>query len=121
MTKLVPVAHRLIIKPDKLEEEQMLDRQFEELAKSRFSVVKPDGQDKREKRGVTTGTVVSIGWMAWRIFQGDNENWRPWCKVGDRVEFARYAGEMIYHPDTGEELFVLNDEDILLVHETEAQ
>ena len=112
MTTLEPVGHRLLIKPDKLEEEQALEKEFGDLAKAGFAVVKPDGADKREKRAVTTGTVVAIGPDAWKVFKAET----PWCSVGDKVEFARYAGELVFHPDTKEELFVMNDEDILLIH-----
>lgn len=114
-TKIQPVAHRVLVKPDKLEEEQALEKEFQDLARMNFAVVKPNGQDRREKRAITTGTVVAIGPTAWKVF-GDGS---PWCAVGDKVEFARYAGELVYHPDTKEELFVMNDEDILLIHTKE--
>lgn len=116
MTKLVPVAHRILVKPDKLEDEQVLEKEYEGLAKSGFSLVKPDGADKREKRAVTSGVIVAIGPMAWKAFNGDHPDWKPWCQIGDKVEFARYAGELVFDPDTREELFVMNDEDILLIH-----
>lgn len=115
-TKLNPVGHRIIIKPDKIEEEQQLEREHGALAATGFTVVKPGQQEKREKRAVTTGVVVAVGPDAWKVFKAEV----PWAKVGDKVEFARYAGELIYHPDTKEELFVMNDEDILVIHE-EAQ
>ena len=111
MTELLPVGHRILVKPDKLEEQQEIDKNYQDLAKIGFDVVKPDGADRREKRAITTGEVLAIGPDAWKVFNGD-----PCCKVGDRVEFARYAGELVHHPDTKQELFVMNDEDILLVH-----
>lgn len=115
MSKLQPVAHRVIVKPDKLEDVVELEQKYEQLSRGRFEIVKPDGAEYREKRAVTKGTVVAIGWMAWKAIDGQLEGWKPWCQVGDKVHFGRYAGELVYDPETNEELFILNDEDILVV------
>jgi co-chaperonin GroES (HSP10) len=116
-TKLKPVAHRILIRPDKIEDEAVLEKEFNGLQKAGFKLAKPDGADKREKRAVTVGEVLDIGWMAWKAIDGSLEGWKPWCKVGDRVHFGRYAGEQVIDPETKEVLFFINDEDILAVEE----
>jgi len=65
---------------------------------------------KREKAATVVGKVISIGPMAWRAFDGQDPNWQPWCKVGDTVFFAKFAGKFI---TLNEETYVIvNDEDI---------
>lgn len=118
MSKLVPVGHRIVVKPDKLEDEKMVEEQFQELNKLGLQLVKPDGGDKREKRAVTSGVLVSVGPQAWHVFKKEyGDTWTPWAKVGDRVEFARYAGELVYDPETKDPMFIMNDEDLLAIHE----
>lgn len=55
------------------------------------------------------GTVVDLGLTAFKAFD-DGE---PWCKVGDRVAFAKYGGFIIEDPETKEVFRLLNDEDIV--------
>ncbi|MHB8603495.1 MAG: hypothetical protein ACYC9R_12750 [Nitrosotalea sp.] len=110
-------GHKIVIKLDSLEEEEAIKKEYSELAKSNFTVVKPDGQDKRERLGTDTGVVLQIGPMAWKAIDGDKSGWEPWCKVGDRVVFGRYAGKLVVLPNSKEEIYVINDEDIQLVLE----
>lgn len=65
---------------------------------------------KREKAATVLGEVVDIGDMAWRAFDGDNPNWKPWCEIGDVVFFAKYGGKFITLND--EDYIIVNDEDI---------
>jgi len=119
MMKFKAPAHRIIVKLDDIEENQAIKKDFAKLAETKFEIVKPDGQMKRERLGTDTGVVVQIGPMAWKAIDGDKEGWTPWCKVGDRIVFGRYAGKLVEHPETGEEIYVINDEDVLLVMEEE--
>ncbi len=119
MKKLKPVAHRLLIKPDAIIEEQELQKEYKTLSASKFVIEKPDNQKKRDLQGTESGVVVQIGPMAWKHsdYGYPGPDWAPWCKVGDKVVFARYVGKLWPHPDTKEEFLIMNDEDIQLVEE----
>lgn len=69
------------------------------------------GNEKLEKGARITGTVVDIGRECWKQHEGNE----PWCKVGDKVFWAKYAGKLIVDPYTLKEYIVLNDEDIVAV------
>lgn len=68
--------------------------------------------EKLEKAAQQTGIVVGVGHTCW--YDED-----PWCKVGDRILFAKYAGRLIVDPDTGEDYMVMNDKDVIIVIEGE--
>ena len=68
-------------------------------------------QESLDKLRIATncGYVVSIGPLAYH----DKEKFPtgPWCKKGDWVIFARYAGSRL--PIEGGEVRILNDDEIL--------
>ncbi len=77
--------------------------------------------ENRERAGAQMGTVLSIGPSAWRneLYGYGLEGWKPWCKVGDKVFFKRYAGLEVCINDSAdlkdddrEYVRVLLDEDI---------
>ncbi len=121
MKKLKPVAHRLLVKPDAIIEEQELAKSHAKLKELNFVIEKPDNQKKRDLQGTESGTIIAIGPMAWKHsdYGYPSADWAPWCKVGDKVVFARYVGKLWPHPDTKEEFLIMNDEDIQLVQEDE--
>lgn len=104
--KVKAIGHRLLVKPDPVEE------------KTAGGIVLAV-DIKRERAGSQKGTIMDIGPLAWtnEVIFGKNPS--PWCKVGDRVFFARYGGKMInLNEDTTKEedwVVVLNDEDIQAV------
>lgn len=55
------------------------------------------------------GEVVAIGPTAFDTLGG------PWCKVGDKILFAKYAGKFV--PKTEREYLMINDEDVMGVEE----
>jgi chaperonin GroES len=69
------------------------------------------GQDTLEKQQVASqcGNVLAMGPDAY----GDKQRFPdgPWCKVGDWVMFARYAGSRI--KIEGGEVRLLNDDEVL--------
>ena len=69
------------------------------------------GQDTLEKQQVASqcGNVLAMGPDCYR----DKNRYKqgPWCKVGDWVMFARYAGSRI--KIEGGEVRLLNDDEIL--------
>src|SRR5688500_15440459 len=67
------------------------------------------GDDKRERLTVELGDVVQVGPEAFKAYGGE-----PWCKVGDRISYARHGGMYIKNPDNQEETWlVINDEDVV--------
>ena len=68
-------------------------------------------QESLDKARIATncGYVVKMGPMAY----GDKEKFQigPWCKEGDWVIFARYAGSRL--PIEGGEVRLLNDDEVL--------
>lgn len=96
---LVPAGHRVLVKPDTVEE----------VTKGGI-ILTATVKEKDELAGIF-GTVVAVGDTAWK----DYSSGEPWAKVGDRVAFAKYGGFIIADPATDEQFRLLNDEDIVAV------
>lgn len=98
-----PTGHHVVVRPDKVEE------------KSKGGIYIPISTKDQEQRAVTKGEIVAIGpnaaecYMTYRNEKGDV----VWLKVGDRVCFSKYGGELNPLRDGDESLRLLNDEDIL--------
>ena len=107
-TKCEVVGHRVLLKPHFDEDE---------IAEGALKGFKLDVGDtfKREKAATVVGEVVSIGPMAWKAFDGDSPDWKPWCKIGDIVYFAKYGGKFIKIDE--KDFIICNDEDIQAVIE----
>lgn len=90
-------GHRVLVKP--------------EIEKQTASGIIVTLDEAKERAAAMYGEVISIGESAWVDFKTD-----PWCKVGERVIFAKYAGRTVEDPDHPDTKFIiLNDEDILAV------
>jgi co-chaperonin GroES (HSP10) len=93
--KIVPVGHRVLIKPDEVDEKI-------------GSFYIPKERHKLEQQAQVTGVVLEVGHDAYQEYA------KPWCKVGDKVLYQRHAGMRI--PDGKgdfiEGLLLLNDLDI---------
>ncbi len=68
---------------------------------------------ERSKAATITGKVVAVGATAWRAFDGNDKEWKPWAKVGDIVIFAKFGGKFI--TVKGKTYILVNDEDIQAV------
>ena len=92
-----PTGWRLLVLPFKMKE------------KTKGGIIM--GQDTLEKQQVASqcGNVLAMGPDAY----GDEKRFPdgPWCKVGDWVMFARYAGSRI--KIEGGEVRLLNDDEVL--------
>ncbi len=99
--RIKPVLHRVLVKPDKLEE------------KTSSGIIIQ--YDKREEAAVEKGTVVLVGSTAYREFGTTAED--QGVIPDARVSFAKYAGKVIMDGDT--KYVLLNDEDICGVLENE--
>lgn len=99
--ELKPVGYRVLIKPDSLEE----------ITETGIVLVHKD--ELAAKAATVRGTIVAIGPEAWTGME-------PWVAVGDRVQYAKYAGKMVDDPDDPNNPYlVINDEDVLLKIEGE--
>lgn len=99
--KVNPILHRVLVKPDLLEEKT-----------SSGLIIK---YDKREEAAVEKGTVVLVGKTAYLEFGTDAESLG--VVPGARVTFAKYAGKTIMDGDV--RYLLVNDEDICGVLEDE--
>ena len=92
-----PVGYRLLVLP------------FTPKEKTKGGIIM--AQESLDKARIATncGYVVKMGPMAY----GDKEKFPtgPWCKQGDWVIFARYAGSRL--PIEGGEVRLLNDDEVL--------
>jgi chaperonin GroES len=101
---IVPAGHRLLVKPD-------------EYMRSYKGVIEiPENIKERSQNAQTAGTVIAIGSTAYlhKEFGGG----KHWCKVGDRVAFARYGGIQLTGKD-GEIYRIVEDDDILALLDAE--
>ena len=92
-----PVGYRLLVLP------------FTPKEKTKGGII--IAQESLDKARIATncGYVIKMGPMAY----GDKEKFPtgPWCKEGDWVIFARYAGSRL--PIEGGEVRLLNDDEVL--------
>jgi co-chaperonin GroES (HSP10) len=102
-------GHRILLKP-------VFDSNEIEDGPLKGFRTESDEDHKRSKAATIVGEVVGIGSTAWRAFDGNDPKWKPWAKVGDKVYFARRAGEFI--TVNGDDMILLNDADVqAIIHE----
>ena len=94
---LQPILHRIILKLDDIE-------------KKTESGIILAVDEKRERKAVEVGTVVSVGPTSFKDY-GETPDI---VKVGDRVYIAQYSGKTIKDTD-GVEYTVVNDEDLICI------
>jgi co-chaperonin GroES (HSP10) len=99
-------GHRVLIKPDPLEEEV-----------NGIIIV----HDKREEGATVTGIVAAVGPTCWNAYDKDHPDWKPWCKIGDHIVYAKYSGKDITDPNTGDKYRLINDEDVQVVLHEEGE
>lgn len=103
---IIPCGHRVLIKVKDITE---FDPRYQSARKAGV-VIPTDHEDHlRKQAGMDKGHVVSIGPTAFKDFGGE-----AWCKEGDLVIFAKYAGKVVEDIDESKYV-VLNDEDIVAV------
>lgn len=99
---IIPVLHRLLIKPDNVEEAD------ETLKRARSAGILLE-LDKREKAAVETGVVVAVGPTVFKHYEGSPED----VPVGSKVYFAKYSGKEV--KENGETFLLVNDDDIVAI------
>lgn len=95
-----PRGPRVLLLPDQIEE-----------TSPGGIVVATGTQLMREELAQTEGLVVALGSTAYREPPFDNDT-DPWCKVGDRVIFAKYAG-LVCPGNDGKKYRLVHDRDIV--------
>jgi chaperonin GroES len=89
-----PCGWRVLVKPQEIKEV------------SESGIVLTTGSFKdREQMGNTTGLVVAMGDQCYA------DEPAPWCKVGDKIIFAKYAG-LLYLGKDGNQYRMINDKDV---------
>ena len=102
---------RVLVRQDRLEE---VDAVFASAKRAGIAIADTSKEKRLEQNAVDEGIVVDIGTGCWNPPIGTGE---PWCRIGDRVVFAKYAGSI---RKEGEDIYILlNDEDILGVMDYE--
>ena len=81
---------------------------FTPKEKTKGGILFSQEQLDKARIATTCGYVLKMGDLAYK----DNEKFiEPWCKVGDWVIFARYAGSRL--PIEGGEVRLINDDEVL--------
>ena len=89
-----PAGHRILIKPQEVKK-----------VSAGGIILSTESSGEREQMANTTGVVIAMGDTCY-----DNRP-TPWCKVGDKVIFAKYAG-LLYKGKDGKNYRMVNDKDI---------
>lgn len=99
-----PLGHRLLVKPEKLEEtDEKIKSALTNIPGFKIEV------SEREQASVDQGFIIDIGSTCWLEY-GNGE---PWAAIGDKVVYSRYSGKIVKDADTQEDYIILNDEDII--------
>jgi len=104
---ITPCGHRILIRVKDITE---YDPVYKKAKEAGLALADTHEDHQRKQVGMDKGEVVSIGTTAFKDFGGD-----PWCKIGDTVLFAKYAGKIVDDPEDNKKYIVLNDEDIVCV------
>ena len=92
-----PTGWRILVLPFKMSE------------KTKGGVIMNESTLERQQVGSQVGNVLAMGPEAYTGKRFENSG--PWCKKGDWVVFARYAGSRIQIE--GGEVRLLNDDEVL--------
>ena len=92
-----PTGWRLLVLP------------FKGKKKTKGGILYSDEQIERQQLATVTGNVLAVGPQCYKDKERYPEG--PWCKKGDWVIFARYAGSRF--KIEGGEVRLLNDDEII--------
>ena len=81
---------------------------FTPKEKTKGGILFSQEQLDKARIATTCGYVLKMGDLA---YQDKDKFDKPWCKVGDWVMFARYAGSRL--PIEGGEVRIINDDEVL--------
>lgn len=78
-------------------------------------IAKESREMTQMKFAVSKGTVIAVGFLAFKDFGHGEHQGQPWCKPGDVVHYPRNAGKKVKDPKSGEEFQYIYDSDVRLV------
>ena len=81
---------------------------FTPKEKTKGGILFSQEQLDKARIATTCGYVLKMGELA---YQDKDKFDKPWCKVGEWVMFARYAGSRL--PIEGGEVRIINDDEVL--------
>lgn len=93
-----PKANKVLVKPEEIPD------------KTQSGLIIPIQAVEKEAMAQMYGSVVEIGKMCWV------DEIEPRCAVGDRIIFAKYAGEVFVGND-GIKYRLINARDVVATHE----
>ena len=73
----------------------------------------------RVEAASTKGKVIYVGSMAWRAYDGNDPDWKPWAKVGDTIWFQKHVAKVIEDKENigsdgkPQKIFIMADENII--------
>jgi co-chaperonin GroES (HSP10) len=108
---IIPCGHRVVVKQEKLED---VDIAYKKAKAAQIIIAETDDK-KREQAGLDKGTVIALGKGAFVEFNRNQMTDGPWCKIGDKIAFAKYSGKSVVDPDDHEAYMVINDEDVVCI------
>ena len=111
--KIAPLGHRILVRMAQIEDR---DPAFKKAKAA--GIMFADHEDgKRREGGVDRGWVLAVGDDAFRGYHlnsyGTLESFKPWCKEGDYIAFAKYAGMKITLDSDETNYLIINDEDVV--------
>ena len=104
------VLHRLVVKPVELEVYDEVDAKLKELGFLKANTE----ESKYHKTQIDQGYVIDVGPTAFLDYVKRHNLDVP-VKVGTLVTYARHSGKNVR--DGEDEVVILNDEDILCLHQ----
>lgn len=115
MTSIRPCGHHIVVQPIELPK------------KSKGGILlnfEGSQYEKLEKASRMIGVILAVGPQAWAAHAAsladlDGATRKGlmdlWANEGDTVLYSRHAGKYVFDPMSGEELYVIHDEDVLAV------
>ena len=115
-TAIKPCGHHLVVAPIELPKE----------SKGGILLNFEGSQyEKLERASRMIGVILELGPQCWAAHAAalaglEDSAERPgmmdkWANKGDTVLYSRHAGKYVFDPMTGDELYVIHDEDVLAV------
>ena len=98
-----PCGHRLLVLPEQVESKTQSG-----------IIISTVVTEKLEALAQTFGVVASMGSTCY------SDQPAPWCKVGDRISFAKYSG-LLNRGKDGKEYRVISDLDVVSVVDEEVR
>lgn len=107
-----PAGYRIKVKLRSVDDNYESDGFGNKVTKSESGIildVKKKRDIEREQFATQVADVVELGPTSWKGF----DDGQAWCKVGDVVLIAKYAGVNREDPATGDIYSIIDDRDII--------